>query len=221
MRWISSPKKVLLCTQCHPALASVATEAAAWAGAQEAHISTSRARDAEEFDPASVRRTNRGLDASTAQRRQRQQGQQPACSRRQRVPDLHRDEEVAPLVRIFEHDVRVAEISGGGWLLICMACGAYAVESPQGLLSECVVKQGKKRGRAGAQYLARLARGLYPHSSHRAQETVGSLHRPSLAQVRWLLGRWSAATPAGARADLRADAALEARAAAATLRGRL
>ena len=74
-------------------------------------------------------------------------------------------------------------------MLICTACGAYAVRSPQSLLVDC---PGAARGRAGAQYLARVRRGKYPHSSHRATETVGALFRPSQSQVAWLLQLWAA-----------------------------
>ena len=91
---------------------------------------------------------------------------------------------IHPIVNITGHRLRLLRLDDGTQLLACMACGAYAGNSPRHLFEPCL---GRGAGPGLARQRSRMIRGLHPHTSHGQGATIAGTTCPSPTQVAWLV----------------------------------
>ena len=91
---------------------------------------------------------------------------------------------IQSIVTITGHRLRFLRLDDGTQLMACMACGAYAGNSPRQLLEPCL---GRRAGPGLARQRNRMVRGLHPHSSHGQGATIAGMTCPSATQVAWLV----------------------------------
>ena len=167
---------------CHPlsqedvwryhGLRLLVSEAARWAGQQEAALADGSVRDAS--DLAAPERPDAAVVLEVLPHRPRppaftawEWGQQGAV----RQQDLK------------GHSLRMAATERGGFILVCVSCGAYAWKRTKALSAPCL---GRMAGQGLALQRSRVAAGLFP-APYTGNEPLGFLCEPGAGAVEWML----------------------------------